>query len=141
MADGFQEDVIAELLEKLAEGESLRTICADKRMPCRETIWRWAERDDDLATAITRARRIGYHARAEKAVEAAKTASDAALGRLAFDADRWHLAKLYPAAFGDKVTQEHVGKDGGPIETKATIDPAKLSTEVLREVLAARVDK
>jgi len=69
------------------------------------------ERDDvDFCSRIARAREIGYAARAEQAVIAAKTAEDAAKGRLAFDADRWWLSKIDPARYGDRSTVEHRGK-------------------------------
>lgn len=114
MADGFQEDVITELLASLREGKSMREICKDKRMPDRETVSRWAKGDDELAANIVRAREAGYHARAERAVEDAKNAKDASLGRLAFDAERWHLSKL-SRAFADKVV--HAGDPDEPIRT------------------------
>lgn len=112
--EGFAEDVIREMLDGLREGKSMRQICKDKRMPDRETISRWAKGDDELAASILRAREAGYHARAEMAVEAAKSATDAALGRLAFDAERWHLSKL-SRAFADKVV--HAGDPDDPIRT------------------------
>jgi hypothetical protein len=108
----FAEDVIEELLNALRDGKSMREICSDKRMPHRETIMRWAKRDDDLAANIVRAREAGYHARAERAVDEAKSAKDAALGRLAFDAERWHLSKL-SRAFADKVV--HSGDPDEPM--------------------------
>ena len=98
----FADDVIAELLDKLADGESMSTICADKRMPDQSTIWRWSKRDDELAKDIARAREVGYVTRAERAVENAKAADDAAKGRLAFDAERWYLGKLSNAFSDDK---------------------------------------
>lgn len=101
----FADDVIAELLEALAEGRGLAEICSDKRMPDRRTIQRWSEKDDELAADIARAREVGYHFRAERAVMAAKTATDAGLGRLAFDAERWHLGKL-SNAFSDNKRKE-----------------------------------
>lgn len=124
----FADDLIEELLQKLADGESMRSICADKRMPDRETIRRWSERDDDLAASIMRAREVGYHERAERAVEIAKTAEDASLGRLAFDAERWYLGKLSrafgekPASFEAKVKIDHgdsFGRIAGALERAA----------------------
>lgn len=103
-ASDFAEDVIEELLQRLATGDSMRTICSDRRMPDRETVRRWSERDDHLAASIARAREVGYHERAERAVEAAQSADDAPLGRLAFDAERWYLSKL-SRAFADKPVQ------------------------------------
>lgn len=110
--DSFSEDVIDELLDALREGKSMREICSDKRMPDRTTIMRWAKQEDELAANIVRAREAGYYARAEQAVEDAKTATDAALGRLAFDAERWHLSKL-SRAFADKVV--HAGDPDEPV--------------------------
>ena len=112
ITEDFAEDVIEELLTALSEGKSMREICADKRMPDRATITRWSKGDDELAASIVRAREVGYHARAEQAVEAAKSATDAGLGRLAFDAERWHLSKL-SRAFADKVV--HSGDPDEPV--------------------------
>lgn len=126
-AVAFSDDVIDELLEALREGKSMREICADKRMPNRETVSRWAKGDDELAANIVRARESGYHARAEKAVEDAKSAKDAGLGRLAFDAERWHLSKL-SRAFAEKVV--HAGDPDDPVQVKVErverviVDPA-----------------
>jgi hypothetical protein len=109
---GFQEDVIEELLRRLADGESMRSICSDPRMPNRMTVDRWAKGDDDLAANIVRARETGYYQAADRAVEEAKRAKDAALGRLAFDAERWRLSKL-AKGFADKVV--HAGDPDNPL--------------------------
>jgi hypothetical protein len=98
----FADDILAEMLEKLAAGESMSSICSDKRMPDQSTIWRWSKADDELARDIARAREVGYVTRAERAVDNAKTAEDAAKGRLAFDAERWYLGKLSNAFSDDK---------------------------------------
>lgn len=97
----FPLEIVEELLEALRDGKSMREICADERMPSRETVRLWAEADDDLALAITRAREIGFFDRAERAVEDAKAAPDPQRGRLAFDAERWFLGKV-SKAFADK---------------------------------------
>lgn len=107
----FTDDLIEELLARLSKGESMKSICSDARMPDRETIRRWSEKDDDLAASILRAREVGYLERGERAVEDAKAAKDAALGRLAFDAERWYLGKL-SRAFAEKPVQ---------VEAKATV--------------------
>lgn len=98
------------ILERLAQGESLSAICRDKGMPSREAVRLWQNADEQFDLAVTRAREDGYEKRATEAVEMAKVAEDAALGRLAFDAERWYLGKL-SNAFSDnkpqKVRQEH----------------------------------
>lgn len=42
--------------------------------------------------------------------------------RLQLDTRKWYVSKALPKIFGDRVTNEHVGKDGGPIETRE-LDP------------------
>lgn len=44
-----------------------------------------------------------------------------ARSRLRIDARKWLAGKMSPKKYGDKVTQEVVGKDGGPVEVKTTV--------------------
>jgi hypothetical protein len=50
--------------------------------------------------------------------------------RLRVDSRKWVLSKLKPKEYGDKVTQEHTGADGGPIAL-AAVDLKNLSDEEL----------
>jgi hypothetical protein len=94
------------ILELLAEGRSLRRICAASGMPARRTVRAWQDNDPEFAAAVIRAREIGFEERAEAAVEEAKASDNAPLGRLAFDAERWYLGKL-SQAFSDSKEQRH----------------------------------
>lgn len=104
----WSDDQIDEMLERMGQGETLTGISSDARMPSMASMMRWEEVQDDLGARITQARARGWTARAEKAVVAAQTSEDAPLGRLAFDAERWFLGKMYPKKFGDKTL---VGSD------------------------------
>lgn len=125
MDSSFKDAVSEAILERLSEGESLSTICADEAMPNRSTVQRWQIDDTEFDAAVTRAREAGMHVVAEKAVAAAKIATDASLGRLAFDADRWYLGKL-SNAFSDKI--KHVGGDEGD-------QPIKMQVQEVRRVI------
>ena len=125
MDSALKEAVSESLLERLADGEGLLSICADAGMPDRRTVQRWQNDDPEFDAAVTRARETGMFARAEKAVLDAKTAEDAAKGRLAFDAERWYIGKL-SNAFADKV--KHVGGD----ENDA---PIKMQVQEVRRVI------
>ena len=112
-----------ELLSRLAEGESLVRICQDPEMPSPRTVHSWMDNDPAFAAEIMRAREIGYQVRADRAIMEAKTAEDAAKGRLAFDAERWYLGKL-SNAFSEAKTQkhEHSGPGGSAIQTVTRVE-------------------
>lgn len=49
------------------------------------------------------------------------------------DAAKFVLGRV--AGWSEKTVNEHTGKDGGPIQT---LDPSRLSTDALREIMGAR---
>lgn len=101
----FKQAVEEAICERLAEGESIVSICKDGKMPGLRTVMTWQADDEDFAARIMRARETGYLIRGERAVETAKAANDPAKGRLAFDAERWYLGKL-SNAFSDNKRRE-----------------------------------
>ena len=98
--------IIDRICELLEEGKSLKQICALEGFPCRATVWRWCEGNDELAGRLREAREIGYLALAEEGMRmafapAVANPTDPQAARLAFDAVRWQLGKL-SIAFRDK---------------------------------------
>ncbi|QKS60883.1 hypothetical protein [Cupriavidus gilardii] len=129
---------MAVVCERIAGGDSVRKICSDPDMPDRRLINRWIGTDPDLQSQYRAAcvARTFHHL--EEIIEIAddglndtyidpetgekKTDHDViARSRLRIDARKWVMARMNRVDFGDRVTQEHVGKDGGPIEQKTTV--------------------
>jgi hypothetical protein len=104
------------ICDRLSQGETLTAICADKAMPSSSMVYRWLEAHQEFREAYARARELQAHAIADAAVTEALEAEDAALGRLAFDARKWFASKVAPKVYGDKITQEHTGPGGGPVQ-------------------------
>lgn len=100
-----REQLETEILERLAQGQSLTEISQDIHMPERCTIQRWINENPALDDAVTRAREIGFAVLAERAVIDAQNCSDPAKGRLKLDATRWYLGKL-SNAFSDNKARE-----------------------------------
>lgn len=120
----YKDAVREELCERLAEGKSLVEVCKAEDMPSVRSVQVWMNDDADFAAQITRAREAGYMIRADNAIVAAKTADDAAKGRLAFDAERWYLGKLSNAFSDDKARKlELSGKLTQRVE-RVIVDPA-----------------
>jgi len=101
------EAMIRELLERLSEGESLRSICSDDHMPARQTIMIWVGDDVNFSNQYARAREDGLDNRADKIEQDIDSEPDVARARLKLDFAKWYLSKLAPKRYGDKIA--HVG--------------------------------
>lgn len=97
------------ICERLAGGESLRSICRDPEMPCKSVIMEWLAEDAAFADHYARAREIGIDERFEAMSEEVSQIDDNNRARLIFDMRRWELAKLAPKKYGDKVDHNHTG--------------------------------
>ena len=53
--------------------------------------------------------------------------------RVQIDTRKWVLSKMLPKVYGDKITQEHTGSNGGPIAL-AAVDLKNLSDEELENM-------
>jgi hypothetical protein len=120
----YFEEKAEEICRRLADGESLLAMCREDDMPAQRTVFHWLEKNEDFWQKYTRAREMQGHARADMAIHAAVEAKDAGLGRLAYDALKWHASKLVPKVYGDKAEVVVVGANGGPVQSQSVTVPA-----------------
>jgi hypothetical protein len=143
----FGKKVTDEILNRMANGETLSNVCKSDTMPDRTTVRRWLERDAKFSAAYTRARELLADALADEAIRIADDATgditkDAKgkdqvnweavqRARLRVDTRKWMAAKLFPKRYNDRITQELVGNPEAPLE----IAPSKLTQrEIIAEV-------
>jgi hypothetical protein len=125
---------------EMATGRFLIQVCAEDGMPAYDTVRKWACLNPEFIPMYARARRLQVEARIESAgaklletptctvpdpdggVSVRVDAAAVQLMRVRAEHDRWEASKLLkgvkleaPLDYGDKVQQEHVGPDGGPI--------------------------
>lgn len=126
----FDRAVADQILERLSEGESLRSICRDEGMPSEGTVRLWATVDrEGFHSQYTRAREHQMDSLAEDILEISDDKdADAQRSRLQVDTRKWLMSKIAPKRFGDKVSMEHTGKNGGPIQT---VDLTNVSSDDL----------
>lgn len=121
-----------DILNLMLEGNSLRSSCREIGVPM-GTFLLWVSKDSALADQYAHTRAILLEHMAEDTLEI----SDEAVGttqfgtvdtgavakqRLQVDTRKWLLSKLAPKKYGDKITQELTGANGGPILTKDVSD-------------------
>lgn len=105
--------VFERICERLANGESLRSICADKRGPSIWSFLRYVDKDENAAQQYARARESNgdFHgssvAQLAADVVAGLVAPDVA--RVAMDAHKWTAGRLKPKTYGDKLDIETKG--------------------------------
>jgi hypothetical protein len=151
-----------EICERLAGGESLRSICRDDHMPDERAVRHWAVRNAAFSPQYARAREMGYLSIADEILEIADDGTNDYVERmredgskvigfdhehvqrsqLRVDSRKWILSKMLPKVFGDKITTPVTGPRGGPVQVEDTtpnpIDVSKLTPKE-RDALRAAI--
>lgn len=102
-------------------------------MPGERTVYRWVESNESFRQKYVRAREAQAERMAEEILDIADNATNdwmARFGdddggwqangehmqrsRLRVDSRKWLMSKMLPKKYGDKLTQEVTGADGGP---------------------------
>lgn len=129
----FTQAIADAICTRLMEGESLRAICQDQKMPGQRTVYQWLNDKSEFQQQYARAREVQADRLAEEILEIADDGSRdtykddegnictdhevVARSRLRVDSRKWLASKMAPKKYGDRLTQEIGGIGGGPIET------------------------
>lgn len=120
----YSQTLAAIILDRLAEGESLRSICRDAEMPSRPTVYGWMlDNVQGFSAQYARAREMQAHALADETLQIADDGSNDWMerndpdnpgwiangehiqrSRLRVDARKWAASKILPKVYGDKTT-------------------------------------
>jgi hypothetical protein len=121
----FTDELAAEIIARLSNGEPLAVICRDEHMPCDDTVRNWAAKDGAFARGIARARETGFDVIAQRArltlrgkveEDGGESTGDVQRDKAIADFDLKLLAKWDPKRYGDRQQHEVTGADGGPIQ-------------------------
>src|SRR5262249_35772208 len=129
----YSDEIADTICQRIADGESLRSICQDKAMPDRRSVFRWLARKREFRHQYEAA----VHARAELLADeiiliADSTGKDVMRDRLRVDSRKWVLSKLLPRKYGETATllAPAVDEDGEVVGPRVVIsyekpEPAK----------------
>lgn len=140
----YTDDLANEICARLADGESLKAICRDEGMPAESTVRSWAlDPEHPISARYVRAREVGYLKMADELLEISDDGTNdwmvragqdgegtaysingehISRSKLRVDTRKWLLSKALPKIYGDKIVNEHTGKDGKPIEVSDVSD-------------------
>lgn len=127
-----------DICQRLAEGESLRSICRDEDMPVTSTVHLWVLENKQFSEQYESARLMQAHHMFEELLDIADDGTNdwttkenkegteyevvnhevVARSRLRVDTRKWFLSKVAPKIYGDKL--QLGGDKDNPIEINVT---------------------
>lgn len=128
----YDPDIATVICERIANGESIRAICASKGMPSHTTVYRWIDAHDEFRSQYARAREDQAERYASELIEIAEsvdTSNRVAIeaAKLRIDTRKWVASKLLPKVYGDRISQDVTiaGMSDVLREASAMLDQAK----------------
>lgn len=135
MAVELTVEILEQVLDRIAGGESLRAICREPKMPQIQQLMRLRLSSEEFAEQYARAREMQAEQFYDEILEIVddgtndfveredakgnvKVMPDMELvqrSKMRYEARRWAMSKILPKRFGEKLDVEHTGKDGGPL--------------------------
>lgn len=132
----YSQETVAVICDRIALGESLRSICRDEAMPAMSSVFLWLNKHSEFSDQYAHAREAQADTLADEIVDIADDGSrdytvDAdgiatvdhdhiARARLRVDARKWIASKLKPKKYGEKLDTTHRGDPAAPIMITAT---------------------
>lgn len=105
----YDPHVALEIVERIAEGETLASITQDKKFPTRATFMKWLVRVPELREAYMAARELSALSFEEEAIDNARelrrspgTAQAVRAADIAINQLRWSATRRDPKNYGDK---------------------------------------
>lgn len=135
----YSVEIADEICERIALGESVRQICLLNDMPEERTFYRWLLNHDEFCQKYARAKEAQADRFNEELTEIAddgrndwverenqRTGSTfialneeaIARAKLRIETRKWLMGKHKPKKYGDKITSEISGPDGGPVQVE-----------------------
>ena len=130
----YTKELADTICERLAMGESMRTIAKDEAMPALSSMFKWLRENKEFSQQYARAKQESADAMAEDILDIADNGSNDYMeredgtttyngdsvqrSRLRVDTRKWLMAKMKPKRYGDKIDMTSGGEK---IETNTII--------------------
>jgi hypothetical protein len=123
----YTPEVAKLICDRIAEGESLRSICRDEGMPAHQTVDNWLIKDPEFAAKYARAREAQADVMDDRQMEIIQRLDardlDPHSAKVMIGVLQWRASKLAPKRYGDKIDVNH----GGQLEINDTQLDARIA--------------
>lgn len=112
-------EIFNSICDKIIEGQSVKSILREDKMPSSQTFWKWLKEDEEKSNQYARAKELYAESVFEDIILIADGTDEDVLtdedgipqtnyniiqrDRLRIDARKWHLSKLNPKKYGEKM--------------------------------------
>lgn len=149
----FRAETTQAILEQISKGIPLSVICKQEGMPHPSTVREWMKTNPEFADEMAIARETGFDAIAMEilaiADDASKDTIDSKFGsmpnkewilraKLKCEMRLKLLAKWDPKRYGEKISAELSGPNGGPIESSAVYLLSEADEEAIKRIAETR---
>lgn len=126
----YTQELSDRVCQRIAEGYSMRTVCASEDMPGLTTVFKWLREKPEFAKQYARATEERTEAMSEDILDIADDGSNDLMtiqkgnhsyeienkevtnrSRLRVDTRKWLMSKMKPKKYGDKLDMTTNGKD------------------------------
>ena len=134
----YNKQVVDLICGRIAAGQSMREVCRASDTPSMRVVFEWLAKYPSFAQQYALACDARTQYIAEELLDIADDGTNdwttrqnsegedyevpnnehIQRSRLRVDTRKWLLSKLMPKVYGDKITNELTGPDGGPVEIK-----------------------
>lgn len=127
----YTEDMADYICDRIANGASMRGLCAEQNMPDRNTVLRWLNERPDFAAKYARAREAQADYMDDQILDVANNSTNetANADRVKILAYQWRAAKLAPKRYGDRLDIRNDSTLRVVSENPVTIELAKSEWE------------
>lgn len=129
----YTEELADLVCDKLADGESMRTVCKPDDMPDKSTVFRWIRKHEGFRDQYTRAKEESADSLVEEILDISDDATNDWMeinneegeikgyklngeninrSRLRVDSRKWIASKLKPKKYGEKIEQKIIASVG-----------------------------
>lgn len=135
---GYSEQVAQKICHRMINGESLTSICKDKDMPSRVTVYDWMEAHPEFRARCARAREGLADFLVDEIEQLASQTTEENVNsmKVKISTKQWRAMKMAPRIYGDRTVTEVTGANGGAIqlEAKRTINLENVDEENLQQL-------
>jgi hypothetical protein len=112
----FSQEIFDRICGLIADGSSLRAACEKEGMPHRTSFNVWRKSKPELQAQYDAACLENEQATLDDIQYIADTETDAPKARNRIDARKWALKIRNRKVYGDHITEEVTGPNGGPLQ-------------------------